>query len=293
MTRQSTSRILQAFLILISTPVWSQATAPLTQVVQRISPVETLGANPSGVPRLPGSTVAFHATVSGVAVAAPTGTLHFVLADTKGAVVATGDSPIVAGVASWTATPCIGVYTVSAAYPGDLNYLPQSAALAPQNPAEDFAFTLPSVTIAQGQTWSGNLQVTSLNGFTGTINWTCVPTSGTVKCSMPQNTNTFTTANESTPQNVALTIPTSPGDFIPAAAVLLFSFGFGMRKRLKHLRLGAGVALSCFCLSGMIGCGSGGNAAWNLITPKASYPVTVTGTSGNITHTQTLTVVVQ
>jgi hypothetical protein len=138
MTRQSTSRILQAFLILISTPVWSQATAPLTQVVQRISPVETLGANPSGVPRLPGSTVVFQATVSGVAVAAPTGTLHFVLTDTKGAVVATGDSPIVAGVASWTATPCKGVYTVSAAYPGDLNYLPQSAALAPQNPAEDF-----------------------------------------------------------------------------------------------------------------------------------------------------------
>jgi hypothetical protein len=42
----------------------------------------------------------------------------------------------------------------------------------------------------------------------------------------------------------------------------------------------------------MTGCGSGGSAAWNPITPKATYQVLVSGTSGIVTHSQQFTVVV-
>ena len=288
MTIRSTSRFLLAVVALLSTPAWSQAKAPLTQVVDRVAPVETLASVPASGPRPAGSGVVFNATLSGVAPSGPTGTVQFTICSQGGAILQSGTATIVGGVASWTATPSPEAYSVSAAYPGDINYLPQTSTLA-EGAAEDFAFTPPAVTIAQGATWTGNIQVQALNGFTGNISWTCTHVPSQIACNLPQPTTTFTTANESVIQNVPLSIPTSPGDFIPGASAMVFCCAFGSRKRFKVL---LGVALSCIVLFGMTGCGSGGSAAWNLITPKATYQVLITGTSGIVTHSQQLTVVV-
>jgi hypothetical protein len=94
------------------------------------------------------------------------------------------------------------------------------------------------------------------------------------------------------PQTCPLTITTSPGDFIPAAGLILLGFAFSFKSR-RRLQLFAGLAFSCAILFGVTGCGSGGTAQWNPITPKGTYQVTITGVSGIVTHSKQLTVIVQ
>lgn len=292
MTIKATSRILLALAALICTPAWSQV--PLTQVVKRIAPAVTLTSVPANnVPRVAGSPVAFDTHITGVAAAAPTGSIHFTVTSLGTSAALSGDAPIAAGLASWTATPAPEGFSVSADYAGDINYLPLSVAL-PAPPAEDFDFTLPNVTVAQGNTWDGNMLVVSLNGFTGTISWTCQNVPPQISCPITAKwpITTFTAANQGVPQTCPLTITTSPGDFIPAAGLLLLGFAFSFKSR-RRLQLFAGLAFSCVLLIGATGCGSGGKSQWDPITPKATYQVTVTGVSGIITHSKQLTVVVQ
>jgi hypothetical protein len=290
MTIKATSRILLAITFLVCTPGWSQV--PLTQVVNRIAPAVTLASVPANnVPRVAGSSIEFDATVTGVAVAAPTGSIQFTVTSLGTSPALSGTAPIIGGLSTWTTTPASEGFTVTAAYAGDLNYLPLTVSL-PAGAAEDFDFTLPTVTIAQGSTWNGTMQVVSLNGFTGTISWACQNVPPQIGCPMTQTTSTFTTANESVAQSFPLAITTSPGDFIPAAGLLLLGFAFSFKSR-RRLQLLAGLAFSCFFLFGMTGCGSGGTAQWDPITPKATYQVTITGVSGILTHSKQLTVVVQ
>jgi CHASE2 domain-containing sensor protein len=94
------------------------------------------------------------------------------------------------------------------------------------------------------------------------------------------------------PQTCPLIITTSPGDFIPAAGLILLGFAFSLKPR-RRLQLFAGLAFTSVFLFGMSGCGSGGTAQWDPLTPKATYQVTITGVSGIVTHSKQLTVVVQ
>jgi hypothetical protein len=292
MTIKATSRILLALAALACTPVWSQA--PLTQVVKRIAPSVALASVPANnIPRVAGSPVEFDMQITGVSAAAPTGSIQFTLTSLDGSAPISGVGSIAAGLAKWTSTPSPAGFSISASYAGDINYLPVNVAI-PAPPAEDFDFTLPDVTVAQGATWNGTMQVVSLNSFSGTIAWTCQNVPPQISCPITGKwpTTTFTTANMSTPQTCPLTIVTSPGDFIPAAGLILLGFAFSFKSR-RRLQLFAGLAFSCVLLFGATGCGSGGNSQWNPITPKATYHVTVTGVSGIVTHSHQLTVIVQ
>jgi hypothetical protein len=289
MTMKATTRLLLAIAALACTPAWSQA--PLTQVVVRIAPVVTVTTVPANAPRPAGSSVQFAAQVTGIAVAAPTGTLTYTLTSPATVSGLTVTAPIVGGLSTWTAVPPSEGYTISVLYSGDVNYLPMSASL-PAGPAEDFDFTLPSVTVAQGNTWNGAMQVVSLNGFTGTIAWTCQNVPTQIGCPMSQTSSVFTPANVTVPQTCPLTITTSPGDFIPGAGFILLGFAFSFKSR-RRLQLLAGLAFSCVLLFGVAGCGSGGDPQWNPLTPKGTYQVTITGVSGTVTHSKQIAVVVQ
>jgi hypothetical protein len=163
MTIKATSRILLAFAALISMPASSQA--PLTQVVKRITPSVTLASVPANnVPRVAGSPVQFNMNITGVSAAAPTGSIQFTVTSLDGSTPLSGTGVIAAGLASWTSTPTPAGFSIAASYGGDVNYLPVSVTI-PAPPAEDFDFTLPAVTVAQGATWNGTMQVVSLNGF--------------------------------------------------------------------------------------------------------------------------------
>ena len=292
MTIKATSRILLALASLACTPAWSQA--PLTQVVKRITPSVALSSVPANnVPRVAGSPVEFDMAITGVSAAAPTGSIQFTVTSLDGSAPVSGTGSIAAGLATWTSTPSPAGFSIAASYGGDLNYLPVSVTI-PAPPAEDFDFTLPAVTVAQGATWNGTMQVVSLNSFSGAIAWTCQNVPPQISCPITGKwpTTTFTTADMGTPQTCPLTIVTSPGDFIPAAGLLLLGFAFSFKSR-RRLQLFAGLAFSCVLLFGATGCGSGGNSQWNPLTPKDTYAVTVTGVSGIVTHSHQLTVIVQ
>jgi len=292
MTIKATSRILLAFAALVCMPAWSQA--PLTQVVKRITPSVTLASVPANnIPRVAGSPVEFDMNITGVSAAAPTGSIQFTVTSLDGSTPLSGTGAIAAGLSSWTSTPSVAGFSITGSYAGDVNYLPVSVTI-PAPPAEDFDFTLPAVTVAQGSTWNGTMQVVSMNSFSGTIAWTCQNVPPQISCPITAKwpTTTFTTADMSTPQTCPLSIVTSPGDFIPAAALLLFGFAFSFKSR-RRLQLLAALAFSCALLFGATGCGSGGNSQWNPLTPKGTYTVTVTGVSGIVTHSKTLTVIVQ
>jgi hypothetical protein len=81
---------------------------------------------------------------------------------------------------------------------------------------------------------------------------------------------------------------------LPLCGVTLLGAGFRSRRR-KPL----GWLLVCLMLSGLVwlaACGggsSGGNGGGGAGTTAGNYTVTVTGTSGALTQTQTLAVTVQ
>jgi len=277
MTMKATTRLLLAIAALACTPAWSQA--PLTQVVVRIAPVVTVATVPANAPELP--VLLFNSTRKSLAspVAAPTGTLTYTLTSLGSEPVLTGTAPIVGGLSTWTAAPAPEGYTVSVSYPGDVNYLPLSASL-PAGPAEDFDFTLPTVTMAQGTTWNGAMQVVSLNGFTGTIAWACQNVPTQIGCPMSQTASVFTPANMAVPQTCPLTITTSPGDFIPAAGLILLGFAFSFKSRPPPAAIRRSRVQLCSSCSALPGVVRRQFTVEIHSLRKATYQVTITGVSG-------------
>src|ERR1035441_10147645 len=75
-----------------------------------------------GVPRVAGSSIEFDATVTGVAVAAPAGSIQFTVTSLGTSPVLSGTVPIIGGLSTWTTTPASEGFMVTASYAGDLNY---------------------------------------------------------------------------------------------------------------------------------------------------------------------------
>jgi hypothetical protein len=178
------------------------------------------------------------------------------------------------------------------------------------------AFTLAhqaDITVAAGAT-SGNtaaISVTPVNGFTGTINFTCAvnpnflsavklpscslaPTSVTVTASsVPGSTLTVTTAAPTT----GAVVPGVRPSRLPGWTVLAIALLFGIRgKRRAWMRiLGLLVVLLWIAAPGCGGgSGSGGGGGGGGGTTPGSYTVVVTGTaSGQVTAQTKVTLTVK
>ena len=139
MTIKATSRILLAIAALVCTPAMVSSTSDAGREEDR--PGCDDRNRSSQLPRVAGSSVQFDAQVTGIAVAAPTGSLIYTVTSLGSEPVLTGTAPIVGGLSTWTAYARAEGYTVSVSYPGDVNYLPLSASL-PAGPRK--TLTLPS-----------------------------------------------------------------------------------------------------------------------------------------------------
>jgi hypothetical protein len=212
------------------------------------------------------------------------------------------------GTATITTTLPAGNLTLTANYAGDTNY---TAAVSGGFPltvtSPSPSFTLPSsptqINISSpGQPGSGQIAVTSTNGFAGNVTMSCaVPTTMTgATCSITSpvmltaNSSMNATLNITTqaPHSSSLQMPgwmgASGGVFF--AAVLLS--GIGSQRRRRKLLIGAFlVVLGAFALSA-VGCGGSGSKLTGG-TPTGSYTVTVTAVSGTITQTTNVPVNVQ
>jgi hypothetical protein len=161
-----------------------------------------------------------------------------------------------------------------------------SASVSPTHP--DFTVTLnpTTLTIPAGQSGTTTITVTDKGGFNGNVSFSCSGLPAGVTCSFatevvptpPDITYTTLTVNTSAP-TAGLHFNRRPLLAGSVFAVALCCFGWKKRRRLETLVL---LTVSLATLSLFTGCGavfvSGGSSA---------HPVTVTATSGSLSHSST------
>ena len=213
------------------------------------------------------------------------------------AVVATGTAPVnLTGLATWSPSLPSGTFTIFAVYSGDSNLLGSTSPAIPQTvlgPA-DFSFSVSPFSVAQGQSAATPVSVTAINGFHGTIAFSCASQSSEVDCGLLPNAlmvpaPVAQTTTSASAGNVALSATTFATTVQKAGLFGAFLLSFLSFKRRKRLALLAAVALPLL----LIGCGTGTRYVQQDGTPKGTYSITVTGTSGKLSHTQTVLVTVR
>jgi hypothetical protein len=169
----------------------------------------------------------------------------------------------------------------------------------------------PAITIAAaGSPGTSTITVTALNGFDGTVDLTCTPPAAatakitcTVTPSVTVNgdTTTATLTVDTTAAHAVLadssTKPRGMGWFaVSGGGILAGIVVMGVPSRRRKSTAMFAVVLLAFAVTG-IGCGgssSGGSSTQRTPgTPAGNYTVVVSATSGSITRTLNVSVVVQ
>ncbi len=177
--------------------------------------------------------------------------------------------------------------------------------------APDFTFGMgsggsSSSTISAGQTATFSLALTPVGSFTGTVNLTCnvtpVVTPAPI-CSVPKSINvsgssttTVTVTVTTTAAGNAGTMPFGdlpPGFWFVGWAVALSASVLMLLRNRPRLAWAPVFVLAVLFTAGCGGGGGGQSTPPDNGTPPGSYAVTVTATSGNLSHQAALTVIVQ
>jgi trimeric autotransporter adhesin len=165
-----------------------------------------------------------------------------------------------------------------------------------------------NISISPGAT-TGNtstISVTPAGGFTGTVALTCAfatnATTDPATCSMSPTSVAITGGALTSSLSITTTASTSSKNevkklFWPSAggATLAFLLFFGLPRRRRNWLAMLGLLAVFAGLAGM-GCGGsggGGGGGGGGGTSAGTYSVTVTGTSGSVTETTTVSVTVQ
>jgi uncharacterized protein len=168
--------------------------------------------------------------------------------------------------------------------------------------------TTTSLMLSAGNNGSVTLTFTAVNGYTGTITLTCTPPAKAplgVTCTAP---GTFALAAGSTTQTVTFATTArffssgvgGSGGWAWSFAALIGIAGLGMllARRRAHLdgrvwtALGMLLLALAVCLP-MSGCSSSLPRVNPSGTVAGTYPYTITATSGSLTHTETVNLIVQ
>jgi hypothetical protein len=263
--------------------------------------------------------------LGGNAGAAPSGTMTFYDGPTAltGAVTYTSVPPAPAVLSSLNAsmpyTPTIpGLHNINVSYSGDTNYLPASTSVAATLTVigPDFSLTPASITdqsvnAGQTATFTNSIVVAASNGFNSQVNLSCALPAMLATCSV--NPASLSSGNGMATVTVATTarglapqlflIGRFGRDAQPLLVLLitwllaltlmrLFSLRSERERRLFPI---VGFALILALVA--IGCGGGSSGTTQPPahpgTPLGTYLITVTGTSGNLTHTATLSLTVK
>ena len=177
-------------------------------------------------------------------------------------------------------------------------------------PVTDFsiAVTPSPVTVQAGVSATYQVQVSPVPTFPNSISLTCSGLPAGAACTF--STTPVTITNNS-PSTSTLTISTTARPvgsattslfkgsrvwyavFLPISGLAFAGFGAKSRRKRVLMVLLLGVVL-CGIVT-LAACGGGGKSSPNVNqgTPAGSYPITITGTSGNASHATTTVLVVQ
>ena len=200
-----------------------------------------------------------------------------------------------------TTTLGAGAHAVTATFSGDANYLASTTSSGVSITVASTDFTIASTgassqTVIPGGTANFTYVLTPTSGaYPGPVTFTVsgLPTGATYTLS-PN-----TVASNAGPQQVKLTIqaPSSTAGISMqnrgwVLAILLLPFAGARRLRSTSKKMAGTLYILlavCFCI-GMTGCGSGNGF---LIQSARDYAVTITASSGTISHTSTVNLNVQ
>jgi hypothetical protein len=230
----------------------------------------------------------------------------------SGAVNCTGVGASASAPASCTATFTTSFTanaSITAVYSGDSNYTGSTSGpltITISSGAPDFSLTATpaSFTIASpGQSGTTTISASAVNSFSGTVSVTCAVPSNMSYSACSLNPTSFSVPSGSTILTVTTTAPSlalrlfnRPRWFIPSAgalfACILLLLIPGKKRRVK---LAFGLLVFALLAAAFVACGGGGGggATHNPGTPTGTYTVTVTGTSGTLSHTLNVPVTVQ
>jgi sugar lactone lactonase YvrE len=284
------------------TTTYKAVTGTTTLTVNKAAPLVVLTT--SATPALAQNAVTLTATVSS-GVSAPTGTVSFLDGTTM-----LGSGTLSGGVATLaTTTLAAGSHSITAIYSGDANFVTLTSAALTEL-VQDFSLSISSdsatsQTVIPGGTATYMLLISPVGGntFPAAVNFAFsgLP-SGAAATFTPQ-----TLAAGSGTTKVTLTIqvpkqtsmlqqgkPLGRGLAPVALGVLLLPFSRRLRRSAGKLGRVGSIALLLFAgfgmLAGLTGCGY--NSGF-FAQQQQTYNVTITGASGALTHTATVTLTVE
>ncbi|GAC1505675.1 MAG: hypothetical protein NVS1B11_03830 [Terriglobales bacterium] len=205
------------------------------------------------------------------------------------------------GIATLTTTLPAGQNTITAQYSGDSNYAGSNAAAITVNVQQDFSITdsASSMTVTRGTSGTLKITITGQTGYNGTVNFATSSCSG-----LPaESTCSFSPSAITGSGTTALTVTTTA----PKTSMLrgfgwTSSFGIAFagvfllaapsRRRVSTGVLAVSVFISLLTL---VGCGGGGSSSHisDPGTPVGTYTVSVTATSGALSHSTSFTLTTQ
>lgn len=297
---------------------YTAATSPA--IVVMVAPAFTITSAASTIYEGVADTITITLVATGNSIV-PTGTITLSSGSYKSSATA-----LSAGSASITIpanTLPAGADTVTATYSGDTNYPAASATItltASTAPPPNFTISAPSVSLAPGATTSNTVQITltPVTGFTGAVDLTASITSSPMNATDPPTlsfgSNSSVAITGSAAATATLTIATSAqvisrntqpstqdrNKWIASGSAVLacvLLWGIPARRRKGLLAAARNLALlallAAAAATALSSCGGHSTKITNPGTTPGAYTITVTGKSGALTSTGTVTLTVQ
>ena len=278
---------------------YTTATGSVSLTVNRASP--SIALDSSSNPALISNSVSFTATVSST-VSTPSGSVDFYDGTTL-----LGSGTLAASTATYaTSSLTAGTHSITAVYGGDSNFSSVTSSPLSQI-VSDLTINIASggsstATVSRGGTATYNLTLSPSSGSTFPAAVTLSASGGPAGSTITITPQTISAGDASTDVTVAVQVPATGAAVrssqswafamaIPLLGILILPFG--IRRGHLHYRRGLSVVLLMVALlstGAIVACGGRSSAP---VVQPTNYTLTVTATSGSISHSTTLTLIVR